>query len=430
MKQLYSTALGLAMTMTAMANSASPAPKQLTPSDSIQIVARQYAQRMAQLKSDIAQSTSTINTLDNPYLFPVLTTSALYDFPLRQTLGTLGDAEAPTMTSEMASALTNVYAYHPELITYDLSNVAEEAQTNVPTAAEQPTTLIAPTAMPSSAIERMLQEPDEPELEVRKPNFWTYVGNFSFQFMQYYVSDNWYKGGENHNSFLAAVNLEANYDNKQKLTFSNKLEMRLGFQSSNTDTEHKYKTNTDLIRLTNKLGLQATKHWYYTVMLQSWTQFYPGYQANNAKVFSDFMSPFESVFSVGMDYKLKKTNFELVATLAPLAVNFKYVDRLALSTRYGVDEGSHTRFDFGSSVTIGSKWRIMKDVEWVSRLFAFTNYNRVQAEWENTFNFKVNKYLSAKLFLYPRFDDGVRRNAGESYFQFNEFLSVGFDYTF
>ena len=130
------------------------------------------------------------------------------------------------------------------------------------------------------------------------------------------------------------LNAEANYDNKEKLTFSNKLEMRLGFQSSQSDTQHEYKTNADQIRLTNKLGLQAAKRWYYTVMLQSWTQFYPGYQANDPKVYSDFMSPFESVLSVGMDYKYKKGSFELSATLSPIAADYKYVDRLALAGDY------------------------------------------------------------------------------------------------
>ena len=139
--------------------------------------------------------------------------------------------------------------------------------------------------------------------------------------MQYYVTENWYKGGEDHNSLLASLNAEANYDNKDKVTFSNKLEMRLGFQSSQSDTQHEYKTNADQIRLTNKLGLQAAKRWYYTAMLQSWTQFYPGYHANDPQVYSDFMSPFESVLSFGMDYKYKQGAFEVSATLSPMAAD-------------------------------------------------------------------------------------------------------------
>ena len=53
-------------------------------------------------------------------------------------------------------------------------------------------------------------------------------------------------------------------------------------------------------------------------------------------------------------------------------------------------------------------------------------------EWENTFSFNFNKYISAKLFLYPRFDDSSinYRSEGGSYFMFKEWLSLGLDYSF
>ena len=42
----------------------------------------------------------------------------------------------------------------------------------------------------------------------------------------------------------------------------------------------------------------------------------------------------------------------------------------------------------------------------------------------------INKYLKGSLFLYPRFDDSRARQEGETYFQFNELLSLGLDFTF
>ena len=133
-----------------------------------------------------------------------------------------------------------------------------------------------PNEKEQTAPPRPLTE-DELGIIVHKPNFWNFKTNFALQFTQNYVSDNWYKGGESHNALLASTIIEANYNNQRKITFDNKLEMKLGFQTSHNDKEHKYKTNSDLLRLTNKLGLRAVKHWYYTVMLQSWTQFYKGY---------------------------------------------------------------------------------------------------------------------------------------------------------
>lgn len=268
---------------------------------------------------------------------------------------------------------------------------------------------------------------------VRKPNFWNFKTNFSLQFTQSYVSDNWYKGGESHNALLAATVIEANYNNQRKLTFDNKLEMKLGFQTSHNDEKHKYKTNSDLLRLTNKLGLRAVKHWYYTIMLQSWTQFYKGYKANDEKVYSDFMSPFESLLSLGMDYQQSTRNgrFKVNATLSPLALKLKYVGRPSLIKDFGVSSGKHhSKWEYGSNVTVNYAWNIVKNVSWSGRIYFFTDYSSTQLEWENTFNLSINRYLSARVFLFPRFDDSRKRSEGQSNFEFNELLSLGLNVNF
>ena len=51
-------------------------------------------------------------------------------------------------------------------------------------------------------------------------------------------------------------------------------------------------------------------------------------------------------------------------------------------------------------------------------------------EWENTFTFVVNKYISSNLFLYPRFDDGAARDGKHGYWQMKEYISLGFSYGF
>lgn len=263
----------------------------------------------------------------------------------------------------------------------------------------------------------------------RKPNFWTFNHTFSLQLLQNYANDKWYQGGNDQNSMLAKYKLTANYNNKEKITFNNTLEMNLGFQTNQDDTHHKYKTTEDLLRLTNNLGIQATGRWYYSIQLQSWTQFCRKFNSNSDVVYSDFMSPFESVLSIGMDYKPKgKLNFTL--HLAPLAYDFKYVGRKSLTSRYGIPGDHHAYETYGSNITAKWNWKILNELAWESRLYYFTNYEKVQVEWENTFVFTINKYLSSKLYLYPRFDDSYYTDRSNAVIQFKEYLSLGLDVKF
>lgn len=387
------------------------------------------------------------DTLGNPYYFYLFSSPTFYAAPVRRSIGQLSYSDSlssagyntvfPSYLSRRAldeqidRELLYVYTTSPWLIRNDehQGEGADGIRTDLPTEVKPKVRL---TDRFASAVETTPGEPggDGLEIEVRKPNFWKFSADFALQFLQNYVTDNWYNGGESNYSLKADMTIRANYDNKQKFKFLNTLEMRLGFQKSQNDNIHKFRTNSDLIRLTNKLNITAVKRWDYTVMLQSWTQFYPGYHANDTKVYSDFMSPFESVLSVGMTYTLDVKNFHFDATLSPIAGNFKYVDRLSLSTSFGLKEGKHCRLDYGSNITANYRWNMFKNVEWRGRIYYFTDYSRTQVEWENTFNLKINKYLTTRLFLYPRFDDSGKRSKNGSYFQFLEELSVGFNITF
>jgi hypothetical protein len=277
----------------------------------------------------------------------------------------------------------------------------------------------------------------EPEIEdlgisIYKPNFWSYNGDYYLQFLQNYVSDNWYKGGESNYSMVGAVTLQANYNNKQKLKWENKLEMKLGLQTSQSDSLHKVKTTEDMLRYTGKLGLQATKKWYYTVQLIAYTQFMRGYKNNDTFTYSDFASPLNINLSLGMDYNVEWFNKKLTGTihLAPAAYNFKYVSRLALSTRYGLKEGNHTLHDLGSECTLDLTWKFSDMMKWKTRLYGYTTYKRAEIEWENTITFQFNKYISSNIFIYPRFDDGTKRDDKYGYWQYKEYASIGFSYSF
>lgn len=286
-------------------------------------------------------------------------------------------------------------------------------------------------------VDKVAPQPIEPDVTpvdvmVRKPNFWTFEGDYYLQFMQNAVSENWYKGGESSYSMVGSATFQANYNTKQGFKWENKLEMKLGFQNSKSDTLHAIKTSEDLLRYTGKVGIQATKKWYYTIQLLAYTQFMRGYKSNDPIVYSGFLSPLNVNLSIGMDYAVNWFNGRLTGTihLAPLAYNLKYVKRLELATRYGLDEGKHTLHDFGSESTADLTWQILDNLKWKTRLYGYTTYKRTELEWENTFTFNFNRYISSNLFIYPRFDDGTARDEHHGYWQFKEYASLGFSYSF
>lgn len=295
----------------------------------------------------------------------------------------------------------------------------------------------AEVASDADIMERVAPKPQDTEIAqvdilVKKPNFWKFYGDYTLQMFQNYISSNWYKGGESNYSALATLTLQANYNNKQRFLWENKLEMRLGFQSSRSDTLHAVKTSEDLLRYTGKIGLQATKRWYYTLQVIASTQFMRGLKSNDKTIYSDFLSPLSINPSVGMDYSVDwfKSRLKGSVHLAPFAYNLKYVKRKELATRYGLEEGKHTKSDFGSELTLDLTWQFTKDIRWKTRLYGYTTYKSALLEWENTFTFVVNKYISSNVFIYPRFDDGTSRDFHHGYWQFKEYVSLGFAYSF
>ena len=329
------------------------------------------------------------------------------------------------------AALLNVYLKRPDLVQTTESELAEtgSVREDIYQPIENQVAFVEKVDAPQ-LVDVPQDIPDTVMVQV--PKFWTYKGDGFLQFMQNYVSGNWYKGGESNYSMVGALTLEANYDNKNKWKWDNKLELKLGFLRSRTDTLHKVKSNEDLIRFTSKVGLQATKHWYYTLQLQAYTQFSKGYKSNDPKVYSDWFSPFNLNLGLGMDYKVETENKRLTGTvnLSPIAVNYRYVGRLDLGPSYGLDPGKHSMVEFGPNMTADLVWKFNDVVTWKTRFYAFTSFKRAEIEWENTFELRVSKYITANLFLFPRFDDASIYDDDLGFWQFKEYSSLGFAYTF
>ena len=331
--------------------------------------------------------------------------------------------------SPILSELMHLYLTRPDLVE-GTDRMVQQQQTKLDD-------IKAPIHHDPTLVEKVTDRPVEPtnvpvDVLVKRPNFWTFSGDYALQFLQNYVSGNWYKGGESNYSALVSLVMQANYNNKQKVKWENRLELKYGMQSSRSDSLHSFKSTEDLIRLTSKLGLQATKRWYYTVQFIGNTQFSHSYRSNDPKIYSAFAAPLNINLSIGMDYSVDWMNHRLKGNfhLAPLAYNMKYTRMLELTRRLGIKDGNHFLHDFGSEFTVDLEWQLMESLTWKTRLYGYSTYKRTELEWENTFTFRFNRYISSRVFIYPRFDDGVSRDDHYAFWQLKEFASIGFQYSF
>lgn len=421
-------------------------------SDSLAVHGRLYADSLQMLFSrfqDVAADSARQNPMlvTNPYYFPLLSAGTLYNRPLQQVLGIdwvpqgqdaagMGtgvgtkDRNLTTLHS-LNDFLARMYATRPYLFVQTQQQMMEEGALV--------TDIVTPIQTENKLVEQIQLADIEHDVTdaivaiTRRPNFWTLRGSASLQFTQSYFSDNWFQGGDNNYSALSLFTLEANFDNKQKLQWENKLEAQLGFQTTKGDTCHSLKVTSNLLRLTSKVGYRAFKNWYYTARFQGNTQVYPNYNTNSYKVTTDFASPLYLALSLGMDFKWKLKRFEGSLYMAPIEVNARYVDRKELRSRYNDNADQATKWTWGPNVVVNYKWKIIDNIEWQGRLYWFTNFHYTNMEWENTFTFNVNKYLNCKLFVYPKYIDDKKYGKAKDdpergYWMFKEWLSLGVSY--
>lgn len=338
-------------------------------------------------------------------------------------------------------SLVGLYLKKPSAVAYSDLNINQEQ--SVPVVKED-----EPIVLPVEKVDDILNTELEVKqakdiddnivdigLKVEKPNFWKFTGKASLQFTQNYFSDNWYKGGNNNQNLLASLILQANYDDQKRLSWENKLEMRLGFMTTPSDTCHKFLTSNDKLNLYSKLGLKAKKAWFYTATAEANTQFMPGYRSNNRLKFSNFLAPFDVYFSIGMDFKpsLKNGNTFSLALL-PFSYKMRWLNDKDdnIHRVYNMVDEDITH-DFGSKLEMNCKFQIAKDFFWKSRLYCYSAYDYVEAEWENSFTYAFSKYINAEVFTLWRFDDNRDRKYYDEhlgYFQFKEYFTLGLTYAF
>ena len=325
--------------------------------------------------------------------------------------------------------LLDFYCNHPERIVMteeDLSH--ERAYSGVDEANMKPTIEIANASVgiPENVAGGMTTT-------VVKPNYWSTKGRVSLKFTQNYISGNWYQGGESNKTMLGEFDFDLNYDDKDRISFKTHFDADLGFATTKADTLHSFKTNTDRLRIESTFGYKLIKNLDLSAKMKLESQSLPNYPTNSHDFVSKFMAPFDANFSLGLNYKPSIKNFRIELFFAPLsAYNYRFVRYGWLTSRYGIRQGRHHKEDFGTQLVLTvPRQKILKIVDWYSRAEYYTNYARAFFQWENSFDISLNRYLTASLSLYARFDDSSRHLKDEDYgyWQVKEYMTLGVTYS-
>jgi hypothetical protein len=282
-------------------------------------------------------------------------------------------------------------------------------------------------------------------------NIWDFGGTGTVNFSQVSLN-NWAAGGQNSMSVLGILNLYTNYK-QGKNTWNNTLDLTYGSVKLQNQRVQK---SDDRLELNLKYGREATSKWFYTGQLNMRTQLTPTYTPNRDTMLSNFMSPAFILTSIGMDYK---PNPKLSVFISPLTGKFTAVLNQDLADQgvFGVQAadqdmegnlisgtGQRLRKEFGGFVNVRFRNEIFKNVTLQSKADLFSNYlhnpQNVDMNWENLVDFKINKFLSATLFVHLIYDDDILIDVDRSgdgaidgkgpRLQLKETMGIGFSYKF
>lgn len=267
---------------------------------------------------------------------------------------------------------------------------------------------------------------------------WIRNANAGLQFTQAYVSPNWYQGGSNNLTMM----LDLGYNVKLNPKFHPNLlcEMSVGYKLSvhgtPEDSLRNYNISEDLFQFNGKLGYKAWRNWFYSLTGMVKTQFFKNYEVNSPSLKAAFLSPVEINMGIGMTWEHinPRKTFQVNASLSPLSWNMKGCNYTRVNVAdFGISPGHKAVHKLGSSGELKMVWNITWNISYTTRLFAFTDYRFAQGDWENTFNFAINRFLSTQLYVHLRYDSRTSRPSQDSnwhLWQLKEILSFGFSYKF
>ncbi len=260
---------------------------------------------------------------------------------------------------------------------------------------------------------------------------WSHSASALAQFSENTVTRNWYQGGNNNVAILGILSGNLNYDDKKSIQWENNAEWHLGFNSVDGDTLRWLSTNDDVFRVNSKLGVKAGGNLFYSGSVDFSTQFFNSYNGVNSTLLkTSFLTPIRLNVGVGLDYKYKKF---LSLMVSPFAYKYIYMNDIVHvnPNLFGIQSGQNTLSEVGSSFTAQLTYPISHEIQLDSKLSFYTNYQKVEADLEVVCNLIINRFMSTRISIHPRYDNTVIMPDGkQAALQFKQLISVGFSHRF
>ena len=258
--------------------------------------------------------------------------------------------------------------------------------------------------------------------EAGTPSKWKKGVDLSLQATQNYATPNCHNGGTNNLSVLGGLHGWFNYAGDNGLFWDNKVELKYGVTTTFTEDY--------------ALGKGWNLAWTGDVNLT----LFENYKIDTDELVSAIVSPITFNTAIGFDYKYTNAEkkLDLSVMIAPYAFKLIYVDDVrgdyAISKHVGIyDEAlgitQLKTYALGSSFKVNYRQEFNEHITLSSVFSFYTDYKGIEVDWEIVGDFKLYKWLTARVSLNPRYDTTVGEGWNEK-IQFKEFVSLGLAYRF
>ena len=292
-----------------------------------------------------------------------------------------------------------------------------------------------PDSIPLIAIEKSwIKDVEEDRNDVLRAirdakTHWRREATLMAQITQNYVTPNWYQGGSSSFAGLGIAKGQISYIS-DRFTWENFGEWRIGGSTISADSLHKVNTTDDLLRLYTKANYRIVPTLFASISGEIETRLFPTYKSNSNALKSGPFSPFRFNAALGIDWKPVNGLSVSVSPLSYKVIHIMDTARVEVKD-YGLDPGQKTLHTIGSSVRVEYVWKPVREVSLETRFYFYTNYHHVEIDLEANCDFIINRFLSARLMLHPRYDSSVIMEGDRrAKIQFRELLSLGFAHKF